>query len=124
MKNKNILIIITLIIILVFGGILALKILTNKSIEDGMNYAEKEALEAREDIDNEYEKEGIQLAVTMAMFGNNTVESLTFNNLDEQLKLKFGAGNYTLTGPDSSGKFTVKINDRTYTINNNGKIDN
>lgn len=77
-----------------------------------------------DDIDIEYEKEGIQLAITMVMFGNNIVESLTFNNLDEQLKSKFAVGNYILTGPYSLGKFTLKINTRTYTINSNGIIDN
>lgn len=124
MKSKNLLIIILLIIILICGGILAFKIFTSKSIEDGMDYAEEKASKAQEDFNIKYEKEDIQLAISMAMFGNNTVESLTFNNLNEQLKSKFGAGNYTLTGPDSLGKFTLKINTRTYTINSNGTIDN
>ena len=43
MKSKNLLIIILLIIILICGGILAFKIFTNKSIEDGMDYAEEKA---------------------------------------------------------------------------------
>ncbi len=124
MKNENLSIIILLIIILVFGGILGFKIFTNKSIEEGINYTEEKASEAQEYFNIKYEKENIKLAISMAMLGNNTVQSLTFNNLNEQLESKFGAGNYTLIGPNSLGKFTLEINTRKYTINSNGTIDN
>ena len=109
MKNKNWSIIILIIIILVLGGILALKIFTYKNIADGMDYAEDKSTEAKDDLNKKYEKEKIQLAIDMAKFGNDTVGSLTYNNLNEQLEMKFGTGTYTLTGPDSSGNFTLKI---------------
>ncbi len=123
MNNKNLLIIILLIVILVFSGVLALKIFTNKTVEDGMNYAEDEASKAQEDFTIKSEKENIQLAISMAMFESDTLK-LTYDNLDQQLKDEFGAGTYKLTGPDSLGKFTLKINTRTYTINSNGTINN
>ena len=122
MKNKNWTIIILIIVVFVLGGILALKIFTHKTIEEGMDYAADKAAKANEEFQIKYEKEDIQLAIAMAMFGKNTVEPLTYNSLNEQLKAKFGAGNYKLTGPNSSGNFTLKVNTRTYTIDSNGKI--
>ena len=122
MKNKNLLIII-LLIILIYVGILAFKIFKANLLKDEANYVTDRTSEALEDLKESWEKEDIQLAVAMAMVVNNKLGSLTFDNLDEQLKAKFGIGNYTLTGPDSLGKFTLKINTRTYTINSNGTIN-
>ena len=144
MKKNNLLIIILLIVVLVLGFIFALRVFTTKSIEknvnysesevskvkdniqqsfeDGMKYAEEESSNAKENLDIESEKEKIRTAITMAMLGNNTLNSLTYDSFDKQLKDTFSSGNYTLTGPDSSGKFTLKINTRTYTIDSNGKI--
>lgn len=122
MKNKNGLIVVLVVIILVFAGILALKIFIVKSVEEGMDYAAEKSIESRERLDAQSEKESIQLAIVMAMFGDNTAKELTYNNFDEQLKSTFGSGNYKLTGPDNSGVFTLNVNTRTYKINTNGTI--
>ena len=50
----------------------------------------------------------------MVMFGENSINELTYDGLNEQLKIKFGEGIYKLSGPDDKGNYTIKINYETY----------
>lgn len=95
---------------------------TAELLQEGMDYAEEKSEEAKDKLNIESEKEKITLAVGMAMFGNNTAEQLTYNNLNEQLKENLGDSKYVLTGPDSDGNYIVKIDTRTYTIDKNGAV--
>ena len=91
-------------------------------MEDEHNYVMDKTQEADKQLSKESEKETIQTAVGMIMFGSDTLQGLTYDNLNEQLKSDLGEGNYTLEGPNSNGQFTIKIEDRVYTVDKNGSV--
>lgn len=93
-------------------------------LQEGMNYAEEKAKNEQDKIKKQEEKEKVQFSISLAMLGDNSFKELTYNNLDEQLKIKFGEGNYKLSGPDSNGNFTITIGTTTYNVDKSGKIKN
>lgn len=70
--------------------------------------------ESQDNMNAQKEKEDIQIVVSMVMFGENSINELTYDGLNEQLKIKFGEGIYKLSGPDDKGNYTIKINYGTY----------
>ena len=124
MKDENNIIIVLLIIILILGGVLALKIITVKTVEEGMNYAEDKANETKNKMEIDDEKQKITLAASAARVGDTSMIDLTYENFDNRLKKQFKDTEYTLSEPDSSGIFTLKINDRTYKIDQKGRFIN
>lgn len=154
--NENKSIVLLTIIVLVLGGILALRIFVDKpnrnivlskeninnekisensietqpiekqaeSLEDGTEYAARKAKETQDNMNAKNEKEDIQIVVSMVMFGENSINELTYDGLNEQLKIKFGEGNYKLSGPDDKGNYTIKMNYGTYIIDKSGKVSN
>lgn len=122
MKDENVVIILLLIIILVLSGVLAIKIYAVKPAQESMSYAENKAVETKNNIENDNEKQKIQRAASAARVGDTQIEDLTYEKFDKRLKKQFENVEYTLSGPDSSGIFTLKIEDRTYNIDKNGRI--
>ena len=88
----------------------------SKLIEDGTEYAARKAKETQDNMNAQNEKEDIQIVVSMVMFGENSINELTYDGLNEQLKIKFGEGNYKLSGPDDKGNYTIKMNYGKYNI--------
>lgn len=150
-ENKTIVLLI--IIVLALGGILGFRIFADKSsnntifsknnlnnektyndsmsaeeksklMEDGMEYSERKTKESQDNMNAQKEKEDIQIVVSMVMFGENSINELTYDGLNEQLKIKFGEGNYKLSGPDDKGNYTIKMNYGTYNIDKSGKVSN
>ena len=95
-----------------------------ESLDDGMEYAERKTKESQDNMNAKMEKEDIQIIVSMVMFGENSINELTYDGLNEQLKIKFGEGNYKLSGPDDKGNYTIKMNYGTYNIDKSGKVSN
>lgn len=122
MDKKIIIIIALIIIVFVVGGILALKIFTIKSVENGSDYAAEKATENINNMEIEHEKENIKLAAMSAMVTEDEIIDLSYEKFDLALKDVFKDIKYTLKGPDSSGIFNLKINNRTYRIDNKGNI--
>ena len=154
--NENKIIALFTIIVIVLGGVLAVRIFFDKSdgnimvsrdkpnnvkkienslensnneekeetIEDGIEYAERKTKESQDNMNSKIEKEDLQIIVGLVMFGEKSMEELTYDGLNEQLKNKFGEGNYELSGPDDNGIFHVKLNNGTYNIDKSGKVLN
>ena len=154
--NENKIIVIFILIVIILGGILALRIFTDKPnrnlvlskenmnnekifensiekqptdettevLEEGTEYAARKAKETQDNMNVQKEKEDIQLVVGLVLFGENSINELTYDGLNEQLKIKFGEGNYKLSGPDDKGNYTIKMNYGTYNIDKSGKVSN
>lgn len=67
------------------------------------------------------EKENIELAATSARISDNGYQELNVSNLQSALNINFGE-NYATAVDNGDGTFTIKINDRWYTIDNNEKV--
>ena len=119
--KKGIILAIIYIVIFIIVTIVGLFIIKNTIFEPMKKYA-TENNSVTQEKSNLQEREKVELAALLAFVSKGENEPVSYSILNTELQKQFGASEYTLTGPDVYGNFTLKINSRTYTIDKNCKV--